>query len=91
MIKFRKACTNVKHEKLNIRSNYVINLHRKVGKGSVFFKAFQQRNRSNDRTNFVKIALSLASRNIVHIKSAKQLTEISLLTQRYIQYIIISL
>ena len=34
----------------------------KSWQGQCFFKAFQRRNRSNHRTNFVKTAVSLASR-----------------------------
>ena len=52
MGKFSKLCANAQHEEWGSKTTYLINLHGKIGRKHVFFKAFQQRNHKKPTDGF---------------------------------------
>eukprot|EP00795_Rhopilema_esculentum_P014983 gene14983-6137_t len=44
MGRFSKLCANAHHDEWNSRSKHLVNLHARIGRSSVLFKAFDQRN-----------------------------------------------
>ena len=83
MGKFGNSCANALHKEWNSTSRHMINIHGKIGRSGVFFKAFQQKLKCKPRDIFCSYCVRSCFKKVHTHPNCQKITQVYRHMPRY--------